>query len=465
MARYPQTLLGSPEVENYYEPSLGAYFFDRNRTIFEYIMRFYLSDSMIEFPAHLNENLLQMELDFFGIGWRDLNNTFKNLKFEYRGSKERAFAYFNDHKSSNYAFLYMLLELILITISIVDLIVEDDPTFNAYLKNHSYVNDFYNLKLATYIGATFFTFDFVFRWLVSLEKLGFIKDITTWFDILALIPYYMTITGLTNDDENGMGTSKGLMVFKVFKLFRVARCFKIIRRSDKLRVILKILGDCWPELGALLIVWITGILLAGSICYIAENTVVDMLYTGTTNTTMTSIMESTWWAQVTMAMIGYGEIVPTYLPGKAVAVVTIIGSTILTALPMTFIIRRFSLEYEKISRKEHPWKVFGSEELIQKLIRRSSVRELKQKLDEKCEEILAENASYGAVLKHRKSKVNVSHTIMKSDPFSKRGEEGVSRDGTLKNLSSLQDRVHYALTSDSDILDKNNAMQKDKRFN
>ena len=369
------------------------YFFDRNRSVFEYICRFYQSDNDVEFPPHIDQTVLELELDFFKIGWTDLNKSMKITDFKYVGSKEKAFAFFNDHKSSVLAFCYMIFELMMIAISVVDFILEDDPSFNSFLSNHPMWLEIREHGLIAYMGLIFFTADFIGRAVVSLDKKKFFRDITTWFDILALLPYYLDLAVESKED---LERFQALMVLKIF---RVARCLKIIRRSERLRIIVKILADCRCELFVMLFVWIVGALFAGSLGYVTENGLSSILY-NETNADFFSILESTWWAQVTMASIGYGDIYPEYAPGKCVATCVIIGSTILTAIPMTFIVRRFSLEYEKVAMRDRPWKVMGSAEVLKLSQSRNSVSNEFQRrvFEEKC----SENACYAAVLAYRK---------------------------------------------------------------
>ena len=317
------------------------YFFDRNRAVFEHIIRFYQSDDDVEFPPMLDENVLKMELEFFKIGWTDLNQKIKTTDFRYVGRREKAFAFFNDHNSSRYALAYMIFELFMIAIAIGDFILEEDMIFNNLLSNPgSAVLDIRESGVIAHLGLTFFSLDFIGRVVVSLDRKQFFKDITTWLDIIALIPYYLDIFAKNLES---------LEVLMFLKILRVARCLKIIRRSERLRIIVKILGDCKYELFVMVCVWIVGALLAGSLEYIAENWLAEMLY-NSTNPEFYSILESTWWAQVTMSSIGYGNISPMYGPGTLMASCVIVGATILTAIPMTFIVRRFSSEYNKVLR-------------------------------------------------------------------------------------------------------------------
>lgn len=59
--------------------------------------------------------------------------------------------------------------------------------------------------------------------------------------------------------------------------------------------------------------------------------------------------------------IGYGNVYPVYAPGKAVTSVIIFFSSLLMAVPMTIIIKRFSEAYEQRAQEMRIKKVFGGQ--------------------------------------------------------------------------------------------------------
>lgn len=69
---------------------------------------------------------------------------------------------------------------------------------------------------------------------------------------------------------------------------------------------------------------------------------------------------------------------------------------------MTFIIRRFSLEYEKLAKKDRPWKVMGSTQLHSTQAEGS--KDFKNTLFEMEASRTGENGCYAAVLNYRKQK-------------------------------------------------------------
>jgi hypothetical protein len=143
-----------------------------------------------------------------------------------------------------------------------------------------------------------------------------------------------------------------LDILKLFRMARVARCLKLIRRSKKLILIFQILRECKEELSLLLVVWATGTLISGSLMfYIEETANHEKFY---------SILESCWWAITTIGTIGYGNIRPITAIGLFLTTAIIFCSMIFMTVPMTIIIRRFSDSYEKVERMKSNVKLFGA---------------------------------------------------------------------------------------------------------
>ena len=72
-----------------------------------------------------------------------------------------------------------------------------------------------------------------------------------------------------------------------------------------------------------------------------------------------SILESCWQAVVVIGTVGYGNVYPVYAIGKFVTAGIIFLSSLLMAIPMTIIIKRFSEAYEQRAQETRVRKVFG----------------------------------------------------------------------------------------------------------
>ena len=119
-------------------------------------------------------------------------------------------------------------------------------------------------------------------------------------------------------------------------------------------------------------------MISGTLLYFTENQIPVALYNdtraayhnistiysdGTVTWTETewfySILESCWQAVVVIGTVGYGNVYPVYAMGKFVASGIIFLSSLLMAIPMTIIIKRFSEAYEQRAQETRVRKVFG----------------------------------------------------------------------------------------------------------
>ena len=345
--RYPDSLLADPtKMADYFQPQLGMFFFDRNRQVFEYIMQFYQGDGYMEFPDEVPAQLLEIELAFYKIGHRILNNSVNQEEEAINPTFwERGREFFSEPSSSMFAKSWMLLDIFFIITSVLLFMLRTEVTIIDYEEKSE------NLRMAfwviTIFCAIFFTLDLGGRFVFAEDKLRFFFDVMPWLDIISIVPLYTEIFKDYIDDQGEM-----LNILKLFRMARVARCLKLIRRSKRLVLIFQILVQCKEELSILLLVWVTGTAISGSIMYYVEVNMDNKLK-------FYSILESCWWAITTIGTIGYGNIRPVSAIGQILTTIIIFCSMIFMTVPMTIIIRRFSDSYEQFERKKADIKLFG----------------------------------------------------------------------------------------------------------
>lgn len=338
---HSHTLLASSEREHFYNEELDAYFFDRNRTVFEVIHQFYQNHGRISFPDYIGDAFIEEELFFFGIPYvvQDCSDTESECtETDSDGNKpticNKMEKFLNDPTSSTAAKGWMILDIILITIAMIHFTIDTQQQHLVPDPYHDYLEFF--CEVANIVTVGFFTVDFILRLVVSSKKLAFCKSVTNWLDFLAIIPFYI----------EGVFIYFGLdaVKFKILKLFRVtriARVLKVIKHSKRLLVIGLILYECLNELAMLFVFWSLGVLFSGSLEYYAENGA---------GSGFDSILASCWWAVVTMSSVGYGDIYPVTIAGKIIGSGVIFCSMVFMAVPMTIIVTKFGECYEKMKK-------------------------------------------------------------------------------------------------------------------
>jgi len=114
---------------------------------------------------------------------------------------------------------------------------------------------------------------------------------------------------------------------------------KLVRYSPALRSLLAAMHAERRTLFGCLVILAGAVLLFASLLYAIEHKVQPDKF-GT-------IPQAMWWAIVTLGTVGYGDVVPITPLGKAVAVLAVIGSFVMIALPVAIIATAFADEVRR----------------------------------------------------------------------------------------------------------------------
>ena len=193
-----------------------------------------------------------------------------------------------------------------------------------------------------------FTMDIVLR-LFSWP--GFVKywrNILNILDVISVLPFYISLF-------HWISNGSDYFVLRVLRLARVIRIFKYVKHSDDLMIMMRAITAARKELSVLLLVMVLFVVSFGSIMFYIENdNALDFGHpqNGTDghagpNTHFTSILQSCWWVIVTISTVGFGDMYPTTLLGKVVGSLIICLGLVSLALPMTIIVTKFSLVYDR----------------------------------------------------------------------------------------------------------------------
>ena len=153
-------------------------------------------------------------------------------------------------------------------------------------------------------------------------------------DLISILPFYL----------NQLIKLDGRFL-RILRLFRLTRIFKFGRKSNSLKVFTKALISVKSELTFTLFLSVLSILFSASAIYYLENEAQPEKFS--------SITESIWWATVSLATVGYGDVYPVTAGGKIFAsLISLVGIAIV-AIPTGVISAAFVEEIykERIKRK------------------------------------------------------------------------------------------------------------------
>ncbi|XP_037107927.1 potassium voltage-gated channel subfamily A member 3-like [Syngnathus acus] len=366
--QFPDTLLGDPRKRmRYFDPLRNEYFFDRNRPSFDAILYYYQSGGRIRRPVNVPFDIFSEEIRFYQLG-EDAMEKFREDE-GFIGEEERVlpkndfqkqiWLLFEYPESSGPARGIAIVSVLVILISIVIFCMETLPEFrderdqSAQLARNSstssdapspFTDPFFVIETLCII---WFSFELLVRFFSCPSKTSFSRNIMNVIDVVAIIPYFITLgTELAETESNGGQQAMSLAILRVIRLVRVFRIFKLSRHSKGLQILGQTLKASMRELGLLIFFLFIGVILFSSAVYFAE--------ADDPTSSFSSIPDAFWWAVVTMTTVGYGDMHPVTIGGKIVGSLCAIAGVLTIALPVPVIVSNFNYFYHRETDADEP---------------------------------------------------------------------------------------------------------------
>jgi voltage-gated potassium channel len=187
------------------------------------------------------------------------------------------------------------------------------------------------------ISLVVFTVEYVLRVWVAVEHERYLKHTPSTMrlkyalspagliDLLAVAPFWISL--LTGAD------------LRVLLVFRMVRFLKLTRYSPGMRSLLDSLYAERRALFGCLVILIGATMVAASVMHLIEGAAQPDKF-GT-------IPDAMWWAIVTLATVGYGDVIPITPLGKLFGSVVILAGLIIVALPIGIIATAFANEIHR----------------------------------------------------------------------------------------------------------------------
>ncbi|XP_078618230.1 shaker-related potassium channel tsha2-like [Branchiostoma floridae x Branchiostoma japonicum] len=354
--RYPETLLGDvTRRKEFYCPDTDDYFFDRHRPSFEAIFNFYQTGKLVR-PPIVPVDIFFAELKFFGIDNQAINMVLDKEGYRQKSEscpklpeaepKRTIWLLFEYPETSMWARIVAILSVCAIIISIASSCAETIPQYqedkifdfpqNATRSSRlkmAYGSTFYQVETACIV---WFCFELFIRFYASPDRIAFIKDIMNIIDMIAIVPYFLTLIFLLG---NVQGSRSAAVFMRVLRLIRVSRILKLSRHMTALRILGRTLILSAGSIGLLFLSLFGSMVLFGTFVYFAD--------LETQNTDFDSVPATFWWAVITMTTVGYGDEHPRSPLGKLAGGVCVLSGIMFLLVPVPGIVANFNRLYTR----------------------------------------------------------------------------------------------------------------------
>uniref|UniRef100_A0A670XTC9 Potassium voltage-gated channel modifier subfamily G member 1 n=1 Tax=Pseudonaja textilis TaxID=8673 RepID=A0A670XTC9_PSETE len=210
----------------------------------------------------------------------------------------------------------------------------------------------YNIFIVESVCVGWFSLEFILRFIQAPSKFIFLRHPLTLIDIIAILPYYITLlldsASVSSNKKPSSGNiylDKVGLVLRILRALRILYVMRLARHSLGLQTLGLTARRCTREFGLLLLFLCVAIALFAPLLYVIENEMAD-------SQEFTSIPACYWWAVITMTTVGYGDMVPRSIPGQVVALSSILSGILLMAFPVTSIFHTFSRSYIELKQEQ-----------------------------------------------------------------------------------------------------------------
>ena len=187
------------------------------------------------------------------------------------------------------------------------------------------------------VAVAIFTMEYCMRIYSCVEEPGFkgavsgrlkqAKSTSTMIDFLAILPFFLEVF------------LHHLIDLRFLRVFRLARLLKLTRGSDATATLGRVLAREWPVIAAAGFIMLLLVVLTASLGYLFEHEAQPDKFD--------NIPNSIYWAVITLASVGYGDISPVTPLGRIMTMVLALIGIGIFAIPAALLSSAFSDELVK----------------------------------------------------------------------------------------------------------------------
>lgn len=182
------------------------------------------------------------------------------------------------------------------------------------------------------IAVSIFTFEYCLRMYCCVEEPGYKKAVagrlklakstSSIIDLLAIAPFFLEVF------------LHHLIDLRFMRVFRLLRLLKLTRYTGATQSLMKVIAREWPVMAASAFIMLLLVIMTASLGYLFEHEAQPEKFE--------NIPQSIYWAVITLASVGYGDISPVTPAGRAMTIVLALIGIGIFAIPAALLSSAFS---------------------------------------------------------------------------------------------------------------------------
>ncbi|KAG5269981.1 hypothetical protein AALO_G00187310 [Alosa alosa] len=259
---------------------------------------------------------------------------------------------------------FAVFSVVMITVTVISLCISTMPDLREEERRGECSQKCQHMFIIETICVVWFSLEFVLRFVQARSKLAFARGPLNIIDVVAILPYYISLIvderDKAEDEVVSGGGGRGYLdklslILRVLRALRILYVMRLARHSLGLQTLGLTMQRSTREFGLLLCFLCVAVTLFSPLVHLAESELGSAPTTSTAGMgaqSFTSIPATYWWAIISMTTVGYGDMVPNSIPGQLVAFSSIVSGILIMAFPATSIFHRFSRSYQEL-KQEH----------------------------------------------------------------------------------------------------------------
>lgn len=207
------------------------------------------------------------------------------------------------------------------------------------------------LRAAEWGFTLLFTAEYALRLWTVRRPLHYVTSFFGVIDLLAILPTWLSLF---------IPGAQSLLVVRILRLLRIFRVLKLADYLSESALLWRAMRASRRKITIFLFTVITIVVIVGSAMYAIEGA----------EHGFTSIPVSIYWAVVTLTTVGYGDLAPATVPGRALAIVVMLLGYAIIAVPTGIVTMELTRSALPVSTQACPSCGIGGHEFGAKFCRR-----------------------------------------------------------------------------------------------